>query len=80
MVLEYAEGGTLYDKIKFGYGQLPKEKVKKYFKDVCKAVDYLHTLNYMHRDIKVPDVIRSHKIFCLQKTIMQNCVISASQL
>lgn len=52
MVLEYAEGGTLYDKIKFGYGQLPKEKVKKYFKDVCKAVDYLHTLNYMHRDIK----------------------------
>ncbi len=57
MVLEYAEGGTLYDKIKFGYGQLPKEKVKKYFKDVCKAVDYLHTLNYMHRDIKVPYIL-----------------------
>mgnify|MGYP000928042791 CR=1 FL=1 len=80
MVLEYAEGGTIYDKNKFGYGKLPKEKVKKYFKDVCKAVDYLHTLNYMHRDIKVPYPIQSHKIFCLQKTIMQNYAISALQL
>lgn len=53
MVLEYAEGGTLHNKIKFGYGQLPKDKVKRYFRDVCKAVEYLHSLKYMHRDIKV---------------------------
>lgn len=53
MVLEYAEGGTLHNKIKFGYGQLPKDKVKRYFRDVCKAIEYLHSLKYMHRDIKV---------------------------
>lgn len=53
MVLQYAESGTLHNAIKFGYGQLPKERVKRYFRDVCKAVDYLHSLKYMHRDIKV---------------------------
>ena len=53
MVLEFAEGGTLNEKIKFGYGHLGKDKVKKYFKDICKAVQYLHSHNYMHRDIKV---------------------------
>jgi serine/threonine-protein kinase ULK4 len=54
MVLEYAAGGTLYNKIRFGYGGLPKDKVKRYFRDVCRAVEYLHSLKYMHRDIKVP--------------------------
>lgn len=38
MVLEYAEGGTLHNKIKFGFGQLPKDKIKRYFRDICKAV------------------------------------------
>lgn len=52
MVLEYAEGGSLNDKIKFGYGLLSKELVKRYFKDVCEAIKYLHHHNYMHRDIK----------------------------
>lgn len=53
MVLEYAEGGTLYNRIKYGLGQLQKEKIKRYFRDVCKAVEYLHSLKFMHRDIKV---------------------------
>jgi serine/threonine protein kinase len=53
MVLEFAEGGSLNDKIKFGYGNLSKDKVKRYFRDICKAVEYLHSLKYMHRDIKV---------------------------
>ncbi len=38
MVLEYAEGGSLNEKIKFGYGNLPKDKIKKYFRDICQAV------------------------------------------
>lgn len=56
MVLEYAEEGTLHNKIKFQYGQLSKDKVKSYFRDICKAVEYLHSLKYMHRDIKVYSV------------------------
>ena len=61
MVLEFAESGSLHDKIKFGYGQLPKPKVKRYFRDVCKAVQYLHSLKYMHRDIKVCFFLCSQK-------------------
>lgn len=61
MVLEFAEGGSLHDKIKYGYGQLPKPKVKRYFRDVCKAIGYLHSLKYMHRDIKVPIALCSLK-------------------
>ena len=53
MVLEYAEEGSLHEKIKFGLGQLPKPQIKRYFRDVCRAVNYLHSLKYMHRDIKV---------------------------
>lgn len=52
MVLEYASEGSLNEKIKFGYGHLSKQLVRRYFKDICEAVRYLHTNNYMHRDIK----------------------------
>lgn len=77
MVLEYAEGGTLYNRIKYGFGQLQKNKIKRYFRDVCKAVEYLHSLKYMHRDIKVKIYLCSLKIYFLPKMIMLNFVISA---
>jgi serine/threonine protein kinase len=51
MMLEYAEGGTLYDKIKMN--SVSKIEIKKYFRDVCEGLAYLHNQNIMHRDIKV---------------------------
>lgn len=33
MILEYAEGGTLYDKLKMN--SVPKPEIRRYFKDVC---------------------------------------------
>lgn len=57
MVLEYASGGSLNEKIKFGYGQLNKQLVKRYFRDICEAVKYLHQNNYMHRDIKPENIL-----------------------
>ena len=80
MVLEFAEAGSLHEKIKFGYGQLPKNKIKRYFKDVCKAVNYLHSLKYMHRDIKVHYLIFSLKTSSSPKTIIANFVILVLQL
>ena len=51
MILEYADGGTLFDKLRNEI--IPKEEIKKYFKDVCEGVAYLHSNEIMHRDIKV---------------------------
>jgi serine/threonine protein kinase len=51
MVLEYAEEGTLYDKIKMA--KLSKHEIKKYFRDVCEGLAYLHEQGIMHRDVKV---------------------------
>ena len=76
LVLEFAEGGSLHDKIKFGYGQLAKAKIKRYFRDVCKAVQYLHSLKYMHRDIKVHFCLCSLKISLSQKMTIVSFVIS----
>ena len=41
MILEYADGGTLFDKIKTEV--LPKKDIKNYFRDVCEAIAYLHS-------------------------------------
>ena len=51
MVLEYADDGTLFEKIKSH--PLGKKLIKSYFKDVCEAIAYLHSKDIMHRDIKV---------------------------
>jgi serine/threonine protein kinase len=32
MVLEYASGGSLHEKVKFGLGQLSKNLIRKYFR------------------------------------------------
>lgn len=34
-------------------GAVSKKDVRKYFRDVCEALAYLHGQNIMHRDIKV---------------------------
>ncbi len=41
MVLEYADDGTLFEKIKTS--PLTKPQVKKYFRDACEAISYLHS-------------------------------------
>lgn len=40
MVLEFADDGTLFEKIKIN--PLTKTQIKKYFRDVCEAIAYLH--------------------------------------
>ncbi len=51
MVLEYADGGSLFEKIKAT--SLPKTLIRKIFQQVCSAVQAIHKSGVMHRDIKV---------------------------
>lgn len=62
MILEYADGGTLFEKIR--NEALSKREIKMYFRDVCEAVAYLHDHEIMHRDIKVNTKLLSQRISC----------------
>ena len=77
MILEYADGGTLFEKIKTEV--LSKKEIKNYFRDVCEAIAYLHQNDIMHRDIKVVWDLLSLRIFFSQNKIKLNCVTLASQ-
>lgn len=51
MVLEYVDGGSLFEKVKSH--QLTKPLIRKLFREICEAIDFLHRNGVMHRDIKV---------------------------
>ena len=74
MVLEYADGGTLFERIRTS--KLRKEEIRKIFRDTCQAVQGLHHYNVMHRDIKVNSSTFSQRTFCSQKRARPNCVTS----
>lgn len=54
MVLEYVNGGTLFEKIKTT--NMSKKSQCSIFRDVCSAVAAMHANKIMHRDIKVPNL------------------------
>jgi serine/threonine protein kinase len=51
MVLEYINGGTLFEKIKMN--ELSKSAQHMIFHELCSAVETMHANGIMHRDIKV---------------------------
>ena len=50
LLLEACLHGNLYSKMK--KGPIEEKTVKKYVKEVCSAVEYLHKKDIIHRDIK----------------------------
>ncbi|KPI84204.1 putative NIMA-related kinase [Leptomonas seymouri] len=57
IVMEYADGGDLYMKIKQQNGQLLTEKeILQYFAQICLALAYLHERRILHRDLKTQNV------------------------
>lgn len=57
IVMEYADGGDLYTKVKSQKGKLLSEKqVLFYFSQICLALGYLHERRILHRDLKSQNV------------------------
>jgi serine/threonine protein kinase len=53
LVMEYVEGQSLGDRL-YNKGRLPLEEIISYLSDACSALDYAHSHNVIHKDIK-PD-------------------------
>jgi len=51
LVMEYAAGGDLKTLLE-NLGQLEKEMAKFYFAEMLLCVEYLHSLGFVHRDLK----------------------------
>ena len=56
LVLEYAAGGELFDKI-VEETRFPEPVAKIYFMQALYAVEYLHSINITHRDLKPENVL-----------------------
>lgn len=56
IVLEYVDGGELFDKI-IKYGKLNEDEARKYFQQLIDAVDYCHSRGVYHRDLKPENLL-----------------------
>lgn len=56
MVLEYCPGRELYDYV-LSCGRVPMDEVKKLFSQITSAVFYAHSLNCIHRDLKLENIL-----------------------
>ena len=71
IVLELAEGGELTKMI--GKDELDESLAKKYFQQLANAIDYLHSRQICHRDLKLENIL----ICCEDKN---NPIIKISDL
>ncbi|CCH42946.1 Serine/threonine-protein kinase [Wickerhamomyces ciferrii] len=60
MVLEYCPGKELYDYV-LGCGRIPIENAKRLFAQITSAVFYAHSLNCIHRDLKLENILLDKK-------------------
>ena len=60
MVQDYAPGGDLFDAIEPEVG-LPETKVRRYLKQICEAVECMHSKKLVHRDIKPENIVLADK-------------------
>jgi len=74
LVLEYANYGELYEKLQ-RYKRLPPPVVSKIIHDVALALQYLHSKNVYHRDIKAENIL-----VCVDTRSIQQALASRQAL
>jgi serine/threonine protein kinase len=47
IVMDYIQGGELFDKIKHSNG-LPEPTARRWFKEIVEAVEYIHSVSYVY--------------------------------
>lgn len=57
IVMEYCQGGELFDYAEKRRFKLGEKRVSKIIKDLSSALKYLHSFNIIHRDIKPENVL-----------------------
>ena len=66
IVMDYADGGDLQNKIKSNKGQpFPEHQIIHWFVQICEAVKYIHSMKVLHRDIKAQNVFLTKEGKCL---------------
>jgi len=56
LVMEWLEGRTLYDELR-RHGPLPIERASRLLDQICAAVEYAHSKNVIHRDLKPGNIM-----------------------
>ena len=56
LVLEYVEGGELFNYIQMNNG-LPEEEAVRIFRQIIAGLSYCHTFNICHRDLKPENIL-----------------------
>ncbi|ODQ65358.1 Pkinase-domain-containing protein [Nadsonia fulvescens var. elongata DSM 6958] len=56
LVLEYVEGGELFDYL-IRRGKLEEKEAVRYFRQIINGVDYCHRFNICHRDLKPENLL-----------------------
>lgn len=56
IIVEYAEGGELFDYIAIG-GRFDEVVTRTYFFQLLNAVHYMHEEGFVHRDIKPENIV-----------------------
>lgn len=68
LILEYADGGDMYDYIMKHEGGLSEDKARTYFKQIVTAIQYCHRLHVVHRDLKPENVVFFEKLGIVKLT------------
>lgn len=56
LVLEFVEGGELFDYVS-RYGQLPEDEAVRLFRQIVAGLSYCHRFNICHRDLKPENIL-----------------------